>query len=1132
MTSFSTNDSTYRVPEDLPPSAWTGHLPFAFWIVEAMAPASLVELGTHYGTSFLGFCQAIAACGGGTRAFAVDTWQGDEHAGFYGDEVHDRLANLVQRKYDGFARLMRMRFDEAQPAFADGSVDLLHIDGLHTYEAVRHDFETWLPKLSRRGVVLFHDTQVRERDFGVWKFWAELQARYPSFEFSHSHGLGMLLVGDQAPEALQALCRLRGTGAGAEVDRAFEALGQRVVQLARADFFETKYEDAEKFRVHYKAVFERAEAALADAQVRIAALEAECLKIEVMRAELLTLANRALSSEASREAMSATLASREADLSAARADLRHRDDLLREARARADLRQGELERLVNSHSWRLTAPLRWLRSCLAALRHRRPLPAYSHMLGVPVFRAPPVRRPSPEPAAALPAAAPESTRQFLEGLFADDASRRAPEFLPASIEPAPEPASLRAKAIAFYLPQFHTFDENEAWWGKGFTEWTNVTKAVPQFLGHHQPQLPADLGFYDLRVPEVLKRQVEMARQYGLHGFAFHYYWFAGKRLMEKPLDLYLAQDDIDFPFCLCWANENWTRRWDGRDGEVLISQVHGPENDLAFIQDLEPYLRDRRYIRVDGRPLLIVYRPSILPDPAATLRRWREHCRAVGIGELFIAMVQFDTEDPREHGFDAAMEFPPHKLARGFEPINDTLDIVNPSYQGTVLHYQSIVESAKTWPDQGFPLIRTVFPGWDNEARRPGKGYTFAFATPARYREWLDFAVGYAERHPVAGERIVMVNAWNEWAEGAKLEPDRRYGHAFLQATHDVLAAPHDARRVLVLSHDAHPHGGQYLALNLARELRGLGLPVSVGLLGPGWLAEDFRRTCPVHEAFDEAGVDALVRRCAEDGTRLVIANTAVSGRVAPKFREHGIDVVTLVHELPGVIRQYGLQDAVAQLVQASRHVVAPGEAVARGLAGFADPGQLAEKLVVQPQGLFTRSRYRGQRDNSEARAALRERLGLPPRARVVLAVGYADPRKGVDLLADAAVRLADVPDLHFVVGGPTADTDVQDAVDRVRARGRHGRPLPFHRPGFRHRRLLCRRRHLRIGLARGPLPVGGAREPVGGHPGSGLRRHRRRRRPGGDAGRGGGLAAHRRGLCRRPARAAGRRAAAPRAG
>ncbi len=1153
MIGFNINASASLLPDDVPPSAWTGHLAFAFWIIEAMEPALLVELGTHNGTSFLGFCQAIQARQCATKAFAVDTWEGDEHSGFYGEEVHAGLAALVKSKYGGFAQLMRVRFDEAVSYFSNGSLDLLHIDGLHTYEAVKQDFGTWLPKMSRRGVVLFHDTMVRERGFGVWRLWEELRERYPSFEFQHTHGLGVLLVGDQPPEALQALCALRGDEAEVSILKLFDALGQRIDYRERTAFLEHKYADSEKFRIHYQAVFERAEAALAQAAAGESAARSELAQLalhrdtpEVLRASIqadLQAARRRLGlpadesldsgdvtrgfqnytgdvwavhlgaeelkaeleiakkqaaveharlieftkqmdvmlaerlqvaqAQAERELayaqasaalkateeellqtqmahrtgelrqreLDAALATRDAELVIARADIRRRDGQIRDAHSRIELRQNEVERLIASNSWRITAPIRWLRARLAAIRHGRPAPAYADMMAIPARtdNPLPLLADVPNTATAKSEATsplPTLASNYLEELFASDVARRAPEYKGPSIEPPPRADALRAKAIAFYLPQFHPFPENEAWWGPGFTEWTNVTKAVPQFLGHHQPQLPADLGFYDLRLPDVLRRQVAMARQYGLHGFAFHHYWFGGKRLMETPLDTYLAQDDIDFPFCLCWANENWTRRWDGHDGEILISQEHGPDNDLAFIRDLEPYLRDSRYIRVDGRPLVIVYRPSILPDAAATLRRWRDYCRNVGIGELFIAMAQFDTEDPREQGFDAAIEFPPHKLARGFDAINHTLDIVNPDYQGHVLHYQSIVDSAKAWPDKGFPLIRTVFPGWDNEARRPGKGYTFAFSTPARYRDWLDFAVEYAEQHPVAGERIVMVNAWNEWAEGAKLEPDRRYGHAFLQATREALESPRDSRRVLVVSHDAHPHGGQYLALNMARELKAMDVPVSVALLGPGPLTEEFRRICAVHEAFDGEAINKLAQRCRDDGTALVLANTAVSGRVVPAFRRAGIEVVSLIHELPGVIAEYGLEATVATITQGARHVVVASDAVAAGLAGFADAALLREKLVVRPQGLFTRSRYRGWHDLSQPRAALRSRLGLPSDAKVVLTVGYADLRKGLDLLAEAAVALADDPSVHFVWVGHR-DTSIEDRIERVLRKG-----------------------------------------------------------------------------------------------
>jgi hypothetical protein len=238
MAGFVFADSMFAHPRYLPPSAWTGHLPFASWLIERCAPEVVVELGTHAGASYMGFCQAVYDHGLSTRCFAVDTWQGDEHAGHYGDEIYLALKSDHDRDYAGFSQMLRMTFDAALPQFADGSIDVLHIDGLHTYEAVRHDFETWLPKLSARGVVLFHDTVVRERDFGVWKLWAELRERYPGFEFTHAYGLGVLIVGEEMPAALRALSAAEADGTVVHIRRLFESLGNAIETDLKRQHFE------------------------------------------------------------------------------------------------------------------------------------------------------------------------------------------------------------------------------------------------------------------------------------------------------------------------------------------------------------------------------------------------------------------------------------------------------------------------------------------------------------------------------------------------------------------------------------------------------------------------------------------------------------------------------------------------------------------------------------------------------------------------------------------------------------------------------------------------------------------------------------------------------------------------------
>src|SRR5450755_1537677 len=222
--------------------------------------------------------------------------------------------------------------------------------------------------------------------------------------------------------------------------------------------------------------------------------------------------------------------------------------------------------------------------------------------------------------------------------------------------------STNLRAIAFYLPQFHPVPENDEWWGAGFTEWRNVAKALPLFPGHHQPHVPADLGFYDLRVPEVREQQASLARQHGIHGFCYYHYWFNGRRILERPFNEVLASGKPDFPFCLCWANENWTRVWDGGEQNVLLQQHYSAQDDLAHIQALIPALADPRYIRINGRPLLLVYRTELLPEPARTAEIWRAEALRGGVGDLYLARVEnfVSSVDPASIGFDAAVEFAP----------------------------------------------------------------------------------------------------------------------------------------------------------------------------------------------------------------------------------------------------------------------------------------------------------------------------------------------------------------------------------------------------------------------------------------------------------------------------------------
>lgn len=340
----------------------------------------------------------------------------------------------------------------------------------------------------------------------------------------------------------------------------------------------------------------------------------------------------------------------------------------------------------------------------------------------------------------------------------------------------------KVKLIAFYLPQFHPIPENNKWWGNGFTEWTNVTKAKPLFAGHYQPHLPADLGFYDLRLKETRHEQIKLARQYGIDGFCYHYYWFSGQRLLNRPIDDMYADHESEMPYCFCWANENWTRRWDGAESEVLIAQENNHDDDLNFIKEMIKYFQDPRYIKVEGAPILIVYIPQNLKDSKKTIRIWRDYCKSAGIDKIHLcAALTFGNYNYLQYGFDSGVEFPPHNV--GSQDNKARAITFYEPFQGIVIQYASIANTYLKRIYGDAQVFKTVFPSWDNTARTENRALVVLNGDPDNYEYWLASTIDHVHQ---SGQRnpIVFINAWNEWAEGCHLEPDRLFGHGYLHAT------------------------------------------------------------------------------------------------------------------------------------------------------------------------------------------------------------------------------------------------------------------------------------------------------------------------------------------------------------
>lgn len=361
-----------------------------------------------------------------------------------------------------------------------------------------------------------------------------------------------------------------------------------------------------------------------------------------------------------------------------------------------------------------------------------------------------------------------------------------------------EPSASRmpeARVYPFYLPQFHAFPENNSWWGTGFTEWSNVTSAKPVFLGHRQPNLPGDLGFYDLHDPRVRPQQYDLARNAGIEGFMYYYYWFAGKRLMDMPVEQLAASDD-EHPFCLMWANENWTRRWDGADTNVLIAQDYDQVPAEQFVDDIRHLITDPRYLRINGCPVIAIYKIAQIPEYQSVIEHWRQRAREFGLPGLELVTVDVGAAmqglagDPISAGLDGTLEFPPHNrrwVSADRRPLG-----LAPTFAGNISRYDAVAEEAELALLDGIEQYR--YPGvlvnFDNTARRQNQPDLWVGANPFTFRRWLRRAVNaLQDREP--DQRMVVINAWNEWAEGAVLEPSQRFGHTYLQAVHSAVVCP-----------------------------------------------------------------------------------------------------------------------------------------------------------------------------------------------------------------------------------------------------------------------------------------------------------------------------------------------------
>ena len=353
------------------------------------------------------------------------------------------------------------------------------------------------------------------------------------------------------------------------------------------------------------------------------------------------------------------------------------------------------------------------------------------------------------------------------------------------------------KLIAFYLPQFHDFEENVKWFGPGFSEWSNTSKAVPQYDGHYQPHIPIDVGYYNLDNTDVLKKQIELAKQYGIYGFSIYYYWYSGQKVMEKPLEKFLADKSLDMPFFLFFANQDWTMQWDnGNEKEILHEQILNDGDAEKFMTDILPYMKDDRYIKIDNKPLMVLY--DIQKYPFEKYIEFNNLIRQIakqnGFDDLYIITtvrnyMSLDNlkEITDKYQIDSLLEFFPQgvddKIFQQKYP-----KIINPAFKGRCFDVAEAIKNKNYLYDANTKVFKGCFTNWDNTARKCYNGANILENTPDGYKQWLKDIINWTIKNKSPKEQFIFINAWNEWAEGAHLEPDQKYGYAYLQATKDAI--------------------------------------------------------------------------------------------------------------------------------------------------------------------------------------------------------------------------------------------------------------------------------------------------------------------------------------------------------
>jgi hypothetical protein len=762
-------------------SAWIGHEKIANFLIKTIKPEIIVELGVHNGFSYFAFCQTVHDQKINTKCFGIDHWKGDYHTGLYEEKVYENVLE-ENKKYNHFSKLIKKDFNSALSDFNDQSIDFLHIDGYHTYDSVKSDFKNWLPKCKKDAIILFHDVNEFKDDFGVWKLFNELKQTYSHHVFPHAHGLGIISLSENKNNLVSFLKSLdEHTNFSTLLLKNNDLLSKLEQQSKKFKTLLLKNNDLLSKLEQQSKKFKTLNQKLADKDQEIHFLNEEKLKLINSNSYRLTAPIRNIRRIFTEFIFKFSVIKKISTKFYLKLNLFiYSKKKLYEWSVKNryfDYRFYNKKYLLNLDSW--TAFKFFIKK--GFLLNHNPSQKFSTILYYSFNPALQAKKINPLIYYFFNQLKCINFIKKCENLIIDENGYETPEYEPNLISNSAISHKNVPKIFALFLPGFHEDEFNNEFWGKGFTEWDNLKKNnKPLFLGHKYPLEP--YTYYNLTDEKTIREQCKLAKKSGIDGFSIFLYFFPGNKfplysIVPKLVEI-LTEEGLEF--CFSWANESWTRRWDGLDQDVLIAQNKEltAKEISSYLERISFFLKQKNYLTIDNKKYFAIYRPDYFNNSNTVVKQIKNELKKEKIDVHLSAQRTHNVPKDflNESLYDSITEYPPHLLT---DKANYSFKITNDQtynvwcYKKFFLSYVNYINNCKYKKR----IFRTIIPSWDNTPRKGRNSNLYVNYSSSNFKNFLSTVIS-DEMKNNEKDKVIFINSWNEWGEGANIEPDKNYGY------------------------------------------------------------------------------------------------------------------------------------------------------------------------------------------------------------------------------------------------------------------------------------------------------------------------------------------------------------------